>query len=122
MAKETEMICIICPLACRVTVTIDDEGNISNVANTLCKEGEKYAIAECKFPGRILTTTVLTESSVRKLLPVRSNKLIPKDRLRECAHFLAQVRVKSPIKMGQVIVSDILNLGADLISTDELKN
>jgi len=118
--KESEIICVVCPLACRVTVSIDDQGNVVNVTDNQCKEGEKYAINEYKFPGRVFTTTVLTESNVRKLLPVRSNKLIPRDRLMECAHFLAKVRVKRPVKMGQIISRNILDTGIDVISTDEL--
>jgi CxxC motif-containing protein len=118
--KESEVICVVCPLACRVTVSIDDKGNVVNVTDNQCKEGGKYAINEYKFPGRVLTTTVLTESSGCKLLSVRSNKLIPKDRLRECAHFLAKVRVKPPVKIGQIIVTNIVGTGVDMLSTNEL--
>lgn len=120
MPKEQEVICIICPLACVVTVTFDDEGNVLGVANNMCKEGEKYAIAECRFPGRILTTTLLTEGSLRKLLPVKTNQPIPKERLTECMRSLSEIKVKPPIKMRQVIVPDIMGTGADLIATDEL--
>jgi CxxC motif-containing protein len=118
--RENEIICVVCPLACRVKVSMDDEGNVVNVTDNQCKEGKEYAITECNFPGRVLTTTVLTESSVRKLLPVRSNKLIPKGRLMECAHFLAKVRVKPPVKVGQIISPNILDTGINVISTDEL--
>jgi CxxC motif-containing protein len=121
MAKETEIICIMCPLACRVTVTIDDEGTITGVANFLCKEGQKYAMAECKFPGRILTTTVLTEGSLRKLLPVRTDRPVPKERLMESMRSLSEIKVKPPIKMGQIIVSNIIGTGVDLVATDELQ-
>jgi CxxC motif-containing protein len=120
MPKESEIICVVCPLACRVEVSIDDEGNVLKVTDNQCKEGKEYAISECKFPGRVLTTTVLTERSGCKLLPVRSNKLIPKNRLRECAHFLADVRVKPPVKIGQIIVTNIAGTGVDILSTDEL--
>jgi CxxC motif-containing protein len=120
MPKEQTVICISCPLACTITVTFDDRGDVLRVANNLCKEGEKYAIAECKFPGRVLTTTILTEGSSRKLLPARSNKPIPKGRLMECMKSLSKTRVKPPVKMGQVIVANILGTGADLVATDEL--
>lgn len=120
MAKETGIICVMCPLACQVTVTVDDEGNISGVADYLCKQGEKYAVAECKFPGRVLTTTVLTEGSSHRLLPVRTARPVPKDRLMEVMYSLSQIKVKPPIKMGQIIMSDIEKTGVDLVSTDEL--
>ena len=121
MVKETEIICIICPLACRVTVNIDEEGIIIGVANYLCKEGENYAIAEYEFPGRILATTILTEDSSRKLMPVRTSGPVPKERLMEVMYFLSRIKVKPPVKMGQVIVPNIRNTGVDLVSTDELK-
>ena len=121
MVKETEIICIICPLACRVTVNIDEEGTIISANNYLCKEGGKYAIAEYKFPGRILTTTILTEDSSCKLLPVRTSGPVPKERLMEVMYFLSQIKVKPPVTIGQVILPDIRNTGVDLVSTDELK-
>jgi len=120
MAKETRIICIVCPLACQVTVTLDDGGNIRGAANYLCKQGEKYAIAECQFPGRILTTTVLTEGSSQKLLPVRTGKPVPRAHLMDVMYSLSQIKVKPPIKMGQIIVSDIKKLGVDVVSADEL--
>jgi len=121
MAKENEIICIICPLACRVTVNIDEEGTILGATNYLCKEGENYAIAEYKFPGRILTTTILTEDSSCKLLPVRTSGPVPKERLKEMMYFLSRIKVKPPVKMGQVILPNVLNTGVDLVSTDDLK-
>jgi CxxC motif-containing protein len=120
MAQETELICIMCPLACRVTVTIDDEGNVTGVTNNLCKEGEKYAIAEYKFPGRVLTTTLLTTSAAQPLLPTRSNKPIPKTRLMDAMHSLSNIRVKPPVKMAQVVAPDVAGTGVDMVSTDAL--
>jgi CxxC motif-containing protein len=120
MAKETEIICIMCPLACRVTVSVDDGGKITGVANNLCKRGEEYAIAECKFPGRVLTATMLTKSKSRKLLPVRTIKPVPKERLMEAMHSLSKIEVKPPVKVGQVVVPDIAGTGVDLVATEEL--
>jgi CxxC motif-containing protein len=120
--KEQGITCIMCPLGCFMTVTIDDTGEVSGVVNNLCKEGEKYAISECKFPGRTLTTTVLTEGSQQKLLPAKSNRPIPKERLMEAMSSLSGIKVKPPIKMGQVIVPNIIGTGVDLIAGDELLN
>lgn len=120
MHKDQTVICISCPLACMITVTFDDRGDVLGIANNQCKEGEKYAVAECKFPGRILTTTIPTEGSSRKLLPARTNKPVPKEQLMECMKSLSKTKVKPPVKMGQVIFANILDTGADLIATDEL--
>jgi CxxC motif-containing protein len=120
MIKETTLICIICPLACHIVVTADDSGNILNVANHQCKEGREYVVAEYRFPARILTTTLLTAGASRPLLPVRSSKPIPKTRLMEVMYSLSKIRIKPPIKMAQVIVSNITDTGVDMVSTDEL--
>jgi CxxC motif-containing protein len=118
--KKTELICIMCPLACHVVVSADGEGNILEVAHHQCKEGKKYAVAEYRFPARVLTTTLLTEGSSRPLLPVRSSKAIPKMRLMEVMSSLGKVRIRPPVKMAQVVVQNIAATDVDIVSTDEL--
>jgi CxxC motif-containing protein len=120
MIKETALICIICPLACHIVVTADDAGNILNVTNHQCKEGREYAVAEFRFPARILTTTLMTAGASRPLLPVRSCKPIPKTRLMEVMYSLSKITIKPPIKMAQVIIPNIVGTGVDMVSTDEL--
>jgi CxxC motif-containing protein len=122
MTKKIEIRCIKCPLGCLAELTVDDENRVLGVANTQCKDGKDYVIAEFNSPVRVLTATVLTKSGLSKLLPVKTNRPIQKARLMDCMDFISKVRVGPPIGMGQVIVSNILNLGADLVSTDELKN
>jgi len=122
MTKKIEIRCIKCPLGCLAEIAIHDENDVLDVANTQCKDGKGYVIAEFKSPVRVLTATVLTKSGSSKLLPVKTNRPIHKTRLLDCMDFISKVRVGPPIRMGQVIVSNILNLGADLVSTDELKN
>jgi CxxC motif-containing protein len=122
MAREHEIICIRCPLGCRTELTVNDEGNILGVGNAQCKEGKEYAISEYKSPVRVLTTTVLTKDSAKKLLPVKTSQPIHKTRLMNCMNYISKIRVEPPIQIGQVIVSNILDLGADLISTEDLRN
>jgi CxxC motif-containing protein len=120
MNKKQQIICINCPLGCLMSVTLDVNGNISKIINNLCKNGEKYAIAECKFPGRVLTATVLTEDSGQALLPVKSDKPVPKGKLMDCMHSLVVIKLKPPIKIGQVVVHNIAGMGVDMVATDEL--
>ena len=120
MAIEEKIICVGCPLGCEITLTTDDKGEVTEVTGNTCKEGKEYALEEFKNPVRVLTATVLTEGSERPLLPVRTNKPIFKSKLKECMPFLAKVRARPPIRAGQVIVPNIINIGADLVSTGEL--
>jgi CxxC motif-containing protein len=122
MTKKIDIRCIKCPLGCLAELTVNDENNVLDVANTQCKDGKSYVIGEFDSPVRVLTATVLAKSGSSKLLPVKTNRPIHKTRLMDCMDFISKVRVEPPIRMGQVIVSNILSLGADLVSTDELKN
>ena len=121
MQKEHEFICIGCPKGCPVRLVADDKGEIIDVTNYECKVGKEYVQNEYKNPVRVLTGTVLTEGSQRLTLPFRTSKPIPKGKLTEAMRALAEVRAKPPVKMGQVIVSNILDSGADIVATDELR-
>ena len=115
-----EIICIQCPLACRIKLTVDDTGNITEIADYQCKIGKSYAEQEYKSPQRVLTATVKTEGSVRPLLPVRTNRPIPKDMLGDCMCVLVDMKVKPPLAIGDTIVPDILGTGVDVVCTDDL--
>lgn len=72
-------------------------------------------------PKRVLTSTVLAQGLETKLVPVRTNKPIPKDKLLDAAQVIRQVRLKHPVKVGEVIISNLLGLGAKVIATREVK-
>ena len=114
--KDQQIICIQCPLGCHGRVTTDETNKVVRYEGYECKEGKKYAEAEVDEPLRILTTTVITESKIRPLLPVKTNKPIPKNKLKRCMRVLAKVRAKPPVSLGHVIVPNILDTGADIVT------
>lgn len=58
MAVETRIMnCIMCPLGCEMTVTIED-GAVTSVTGNTCPRGPKYAHDEVVAPKRMLTSTV----------------------------------------------------------------
>jgi len=116
---EQEIICIGCPLGCRVTLKVGDKGELKGLVGHQCKEGKEYVIHEFEAPARVFTSTVLTEGGGR-LLPVRTDKPIPKSHVNEVMRAVAKVRVKPPVKTGQVIIPNILGTGADLLATGSL--
>jgi CxxC motif-containing protein len=120
MSKENEIICIMCPLACRVAVRLDEKGDVLKVADNQCKRGEEFAAGEAKFPGRVLTTTLITEGGEHVLLPVKTNKPVARSLLMDCMCYLSEIKVKPPVKMGQVIIHNILDTGADVVATGDL--
>ncbi len=120
MAKEERIICISCPLGCEVKLTVDDKGEVVDIAGHKCKEGQKYALEESRNPVRVLTATVLTESSVQPLLPVRTSRPIPKTMLLRGMLQLAILRAKPPIARGDVILPDLLGTKANVVATSDL--
>ena len=122
MAKVEEIVitCVGCPLGCQVQLVLDNSGEVTTVTGNKCKEGKDYAIAEYKHPVRVLTATVLTGNSKHPLLAVRTNKPINKGMLREAMYEIAKVRVKPPVEYHQVLIPNILDTGADIISSSKL--
>ena len=118
--REEIIICIGCPMGCQTILMIDDKGAVAEITGCKCKEGNNYVIEEYRNPVRVLTGTVLTEGSLQPLLPVRTNSPIPKQRLKEGAKALANLRVKSPIRIGEVVLPNLLGIGADVIATSEV--
>jgi len=117
---EEKIICIGCPLGCETNLKIDDQGEIIKITGYKCKEGRQYVLEEYRSPVRVLTATVLTQSSARPLFPVRTSRPLLKTQLKEAAKALAGVKVKPPIRVGQTILSNLMNTGVDVIATDDL--
>ena len=110
-----EIICIVCPLGCRMDVELEGS-DVRSVKGNQCKKGIKHAQKEVTFPGRILTTTVLTDIPGVPLLPVRSSMEVPKDQLMSCMAEIAKQKVTGSIKLGEPVINDILGLGADIVA------
>ena len=115
-----ELICIGCPMGCPL-VAILEEGKVIEVTGNSCPKGAEYARNECTHPVRTLTTTVKIRRAMYPLLSVRTNRPIPKTLLKDCMVYLGKIEVAAPIKIGQVIVKNILNTGADVIATKNLE-
>ncbi len=120
MPGEKMIICVGCPLGCEITLTLNDNGEVSKVAGNSCKEGKAYALEEYLNPVRVLTATVRTENSKRHLLPVKTSKPVVKNKLKPGMSVLAKVKVKPPVKIGEVIIANFLETGADVVAADNL--
>lgn len=113
---KKEIICTVCPRGCHIQV--EGEGDqILSVEGYSCKRGLEYGSTEFAHPVRILTTTVKISDQQNDLLPVRSNKPIPKEKLFECMELIRQAQVKLPIHRYDVIIPNICGTGADLVAT-----
>ncbi len=120
MAKN-EIICIGCPLGCRISIKAGKGTRNFELKGAGCAEGKKYALSEYQNPVRIFTATVLTQDKSQPLIPVRTSKPIPKKLLKKAMLDLVNLKPKPPIKIGKVLVRNFMKSGADLIATGEWK-
>ena len=106
--------CIVCPKGCSLTVELDGK-NIVSVSGHTCKRGEEYAINECTAPMRTLTTTVARVGG--GVVPVKTDKTVPKELLFKCMEAVNAVKAPADVKLGDVIIENILGTGANLVAT-----
>jgi len=116
--NKKKLTCIVCPLGCQMEVVYDDKAKkIISMEGNQCKKGQKFAENEIIDPRRILTTTIKINSKTIKRLPVRSNTPAPKDKILEMAREAKKIKVKSPVKMGDILAYNFLDSGVDIISS-----
>ena len=110
--------CIVCPTGCLVHVeNINGELIIEGHS---CKRGEVYARDEFIAPKRILTTTMRVENGFLPLIPVRSDKPILKEKLADTLKEIAIKNPKAPIKMGDILIENVLGLKVNIIASRDL--
>lgn len=112
--------CIECPKSCRITVDFDGD-KINSINGFQCKKGEAYAREEIIDPKRILTSAVLTKGLELKMLPVRTNKPIPKSKLMEAMEEVKKIRLTRPVEVGGVVQKDFIVPGVDLVAAREIR-
>ncbi|WP_333641495.1 DUF1667 domain-containing protein [Mesotoga prima] len=115
MAEVRNIICISCPLGCQLVVTKDGD-NISVTGNT-CKNGEKYGIEEMTNPKRVIPSTVVCKNGRLKRLPVKTADAVPKGMIFDIMQEINKCSVEAPVKMGQVIIPNVLGTGVDVVAT-----
>lgn len=118
MDNQKEMICIVCPIGCRLTVTqIEGAESKYKVTGNKCKRGEVYAIKEMSHPQRVVPTTVVIENAHLKRLPVKTDKAIGKELIFEVMKEVNKVKVTAPIKLGDIIIENILGTDVNIVAT-----
>mgnify|MGYP002626382720 CR=1 FL=1 len=114
---KREITCVACPLGCAITVEYDETGVTSVTGNT-CKRGDAYARAEVTNPTRSLATSVKVNGGIYPVVPVKSSQPVPKGMMFDCMKVINSVTVDAPVKLGQVIIPNILGTGADIVATN----
>lgn len=117
--EKRDLVCVSCPIGCAITVELDDNGQVLSVTGNTCKRGDSYARQECTHPERMLTSTVKVEGGRLPVVPVKSAKPIPKELLFDCMTEINNVTVQAPVKIGDVVLENILGTGVNIVATNE---
>ena len=115
---KRDMICVSCPIGCALSVELDDKGKVLSVSGNTCKRGEKYAIDECTNPVRMLTSTIRVNGGALPVVPVKTSKPIPKGKMFDCMAAINNEVVDAPIKLGDVLISNVCDTGVDIVATN----
>ena len=133
-----EIICITCPKGCRLKV---DEERFAVTGNA-CPRGAVYGANELRNPVRVVTSTVVVEGPASRppepspdkgrgageagggvtlrRLPVKTDRPIPKDKMFEVMEEIARVRVKAPVKAGDVLIPHVAGTEGNVVATRSL--
>lgn len=107
MKKTQEYTCIRCPIGCPLQLSHKGK-EIVEVSGFNCNRGAKYAHQEFSDPRRGVSTTIFIEGGLWRRLPVKVSQPIPKDGVMEAVKQIHTLRVKAPVKRGQVLIENIL--------------
>ena len=117
---KKEIICTICPRGCYIWVEGDGD-TVRFVEGHSCKRGLEYASTEYAHPVRILTTTIRLRGKAHDLLPVRSAKPVPREKLMDCMAAIREMEVALPVASHDIITPDLCGTGVALIATKSLR-
>ena len=58
------------------------------------------------------------DGPVHPVVPVKSSGPVPKDKMFECMSVINSATIKAPVKIGDVVIENILGLGVDIVATN----
>ena len=126
-ATETlQFSCTTCPSECLLTVEVERDVNgavaaVRSVIGNSCPRGNKFAHQELTCPMRVLTTTVAVSGGDEALLPVRTAEAIPLELHAQAMDLIRGVVVEAPIRMGDIVLKNLLNTNIDLIASMDIE-
>lgn len=113
-----EFSCIVCPRSC--TLRVEEENAEIVVTGNTCIRGYDFAVSEMTCPKRSLCSMVKTVFPDVPVLPVKLSCDIPKEKIFDAMSEIRTVVVTERVGRGEVIVENLLGLGADLVATSDI--
>ena len=118
--RDQNLTCIGCPLGCSISVSLSDNGEVSEITGNTCKNGEEYARKEVTNPSRVVTSIVKINTGDANMVSVKTAEDIPKGKIFDCMEALKKVTVTAPVQIGEVIIKNVCGTGVDVIATKKV--
>lgn len=114
--------CTTCPSECLLSVEVeilaaDEKPRVIHVTGNRCPRGAAFAEQEITCPQRILTSTVVVHGGDEALLPVRTTAPFDRSLHMQAMDVIRNVAVTAPVRMGDIVISNLLNTGVDLVAS-----
>lgn len=113
---KRRLVCIECPAGCILSVEVED-GRAVTVEGGRCPKAGAWAAAEIENPERILTSTVAATGLALKMVPVRTDRPISKQKISEAMAEVRKITLDRAVSGGDIIVQNFLGLGVNLVAT-----
>jgi CxxC motif-containing protein len=102
-AGRAELVCIACPIGCRLTVITEPE---VTVTGNRCPRGDTYGREEVLAPRRIVTAVVPTRSAAFPCAPVRTDRPLARELITQLLKTLYARTVSLPVRQGEALMND----------------
>ena len=128
--------CILCPNGCELEIAYEEgmtgmsgvqaDGSgrktdslpkVISVSGNKCPRGVGYAEQEIVNPMRNIASSVQLTGGTMPLVSVRLTGPIPKAKIMDVMDVIRKASVEAPVKIGDVVIADVLGLGVDVIAT-----
>lgn len=112
--------CIICPNGCELEAAWENAAGVPEnimVSGNKCPRGAEYAEQEIKNPMRTIASSVNLKGGTMPLVSVRVTGPIPKAKIMDVMAVIRETTVEAPVKIGDVLIADVLGLGVDVVAT-----
>jgi len=110
-----ELICIVCPNGCHLTVEQTAEG--ITVTGNKCIRGEQYGRDEFTDPKRVVTAVVRTTSETFPTVPVKSSGPVTKGMITDILRKMYTLEITLPVKRGETCIPDCDGKGTSIVFT-----
>lgn len=110
-----KVVCNKCKEYC--VIDINNEYEKIEFLGNKCLQGIEFAQNDLESPKNVLTTLVRIKGADINVVSVKSDKPIDKRLFIKCSRALSRINVGAPIKIGDIVCKNLLNLGVDIICT-----